>query len=332
MIRPIAKLAILLIFTSCLTNEVLAKSQQWECAVNLQQGDTGTMSLSKVGDKVKGLITTIRNKNKFSSDLNGSWSDNVINLKRLLDANSNEPMAGIVVTLGTEKVKIGGRFSTEYQGVWSADCDLVSSSSVRVTGKTNDSADNAANSTKSSVAPSITSRVSPSKPNSRDRIKLSARASHPDGIETLAFFIGDKKVHTCNGAACDFDYGRLKKGKYSWYAQATSKSGVSNDKRVNQLIVSSASGSACNFKGFATGPSASLSISYRVILVGKGERSGYRNSAEFADLQYTIKGVPKGEYTITVDALADPSVLWSPKTASIKCGSKTDVRQDFDFS
>lgn len=330
MTKPIAKLAILIISTCCFTGQVQAQTQQWECAVNLQQGDTGTMSLTQEGDRVQGSITTVRNKIEFSNDVSGRWVDNVINIKRFLGANSNEPMAGVVVKLGTQKVKIGGRFSSEYQGVWSADCDLLSSSSLNEQNRASEG--EARRVAANAVPPSITSRVSPSKPNSQDRITLSARASHPDGIESVDFFVGDKKIHTCNSAVCEFDHGRLKKGKYNWYVQATSKSGSSNDNRPNQLIVSSINGSSCNFKGFATGPSAGLSISYQAVLVGKGERSGYRRSAEFTDLQYTFQGVPNGEYTITVDALADPSVLWSPKSALIKCGSQTDVRQDFDFS
>ena len=330
MSKPIAKFAILLISTWCFTSQ--AQSQQWECAVNLQQGDTGTMSLSKEGDQVEGSITTKRNNNSFSSIVNGRWSDNVINLKRLLDANSNEPMAGIVVTLGTEKVKIGGRFASEYQGVWSADCDLVSASPSTEEGSRTDLPIEATSSTLSTISPSITSRVSPSQPNSNDQIKFSARASHSDGIESLSFYVSGKKIHTCNDAACDFDYGRLKKGKYKWFVQATSKSGVSSDKRPSELVVGSAVGTSCRFQGFATGPSANLSLSYRVALVGKGAQSKHRFSSEFKNLKYTITGVPKGEYTMTVDTGVDSSVLWSPRSVSLKCGSQADVRQDFDFS
>jgi hypothetical protein len=330
MTKSIANLAVLLIPTLCFSGQVLAQTQQWECAVNLQQGDTGTMSLSRDGDQVEGSITTVRNSNEFNSEIGGRWSDKVINLKRLLDSNSSEPMAGIVVTLGTEKVKIGGRFSSEYQGVWSADCDLVSSSSVtKERTNANESTDVAESSVPNPLVPSITSRVSPSKPSSKDKIKLSARASHPDGIASIAFFIGGKKVHTCDDAACEFDYGRLKKGKYNWYAKATSKSGSSNDRVDNELIVSSPLASTCNFRGFATGPAANLSLSYRVNLRGNGTE--HSKSVAFKDLKYVITGVPKGNYTLTVDTQADPSVLWSPRSASVTCGSQSEVRQNFDF-
>ena len=329
MTRPIAKLAVLLISSYCFSSQAQTQTEQWECAVNLQQGDTGTMSLSKDGDQVEGSITTVRNSNDFKSELSGRWSDNIINLTRLLDANSNEPMAGIVVTLGTEKIKIGGRFSSDYQGVWSADCNLVSSSSVTDEESATDAPDGT--STPNPVVPSITSRVSPGKPSSKDKIKLSARASHPDGIASIVFFVGGKKVHSCDSAACEFEYGRLKKGKYNWYVQATSKSGSSNDKVNNEFVVGSVNASTCNFRGFATGPAANLSLSYRVSLVGTGERSKYRNSTEFKELKYVFTDVPKGEYMLTVDTQADPSVLWSPRSASVKCGSQAEVRQNFDF-
>lgn len=327
MFQSIFKLSIFFVLAIGLVSHADAQTQQWECAVNLQQGDTGVMSLSRDGDQVQGELNTTRNRTSFKSELKGGWKGNEINLTRLLDANSNEPMAGIVVTLGTEKIKIGGRFSSEYQGVWSADCSLVSSTSSNDVPRVKEPS----GSEPSAAIPALTSRVTPSVPSSKDQITLSARASHPDGIESLDFFVGGKKVHSCNNNNCSFKYGALKSGNYTWYTQATSKSGVTSIKQANKLIVSTAKAGTCIVSGVATGPSANLSLSYRVILVGLDGKKRYRNSTEFNKLKYRFNAVPKGEYTISVDTLADSSVLWSPREASIKCDSQADLRQNFDF-
>lgn len=327
MTKPIASLAVILVSTVCFANQAHAQTEQWECAVNLQQGDTGTMSLTKNASQVEGRLTTVRNGNDFKSELNGSWNDNTLNLTRLLDASSNEPMAGVVVSLGTNKVKIGGRFSSEYQGVWSADCDLVSSLAIAQPSSDESEADDASN----SIPPSITSRVSPSTPSTNDRIKFSARASHPDGIKSLAFYIGAKKVHSCDSNACEFEYGPVNNGTYNWYALATSKSGISNEQRTYQLVVSRARAATCLISGAATGPSANLALSYRVTLVGRGDQVGFRTSSAFRDLKYAFNNIPKGEYTLSIDTQSDPSVLWSPRAPLIKCGAQAEIQQNFDF-
>ena len=329
--QSIFKLSIFLVFTGGLVNQAYAQNQQWECAVNLQQGDTGVMSLSRKGSQVEGAMTTVRNSTDFNSEIKGSWNNNEINLTRLTGANSNEPMAGIVVTLGSKKVKMGGRFSTEYHGVWSADCVLVSTASSVGPSNTSGSSQSATAEDVAAAPPSLTSRVSPSEPTSNKQITLSARASHPQGIESIDFFVNGKKAHTCDTDSCSYKHGSLKTGRHTWYAQATSKSGTKSAKQANQLVVSSAKAATCTVSGTATGPSANLSLSYRVILEALNDESRFRVSTEFDGLRYRISGIPKGEYAISVDTLADSSVLWSPTTAIVKCDSQKDLQQNFDF-
>lgn len=299
-------------------------AQQWECAVNLHQGDNGTLSIERTGDSVSGMINIKRNDSVFENEVSGRWVNNEINLKRLLGESSNESMTGIVVALGTKKVKIGGRFSAEYQGVWSADCDLVSTSAL----EKEPSADA---DTASKVEPSTSIGVIPNNPTSKDRIKFSARASHPDGIESVSFILGKKKIHTCAANECDFTYGPISKGKYSWRVEALSKSGVKNTEGKNELLVSAAQANGtCTISGIATGTAAELSEIYLIKLFGPNDNT-VRASKEFQDGRYQFTNLPEGRYTLTVDTRADKSVLATPEATSAKCLAQENVTVNFDF-
>lgn len=301
------------------------ETQKWECAVDLHQGDNGTLSMDRKGEDLSGTLSFKRNNSVFENEVSGRWLGNEINIKRLLDASSSELMAGIVVSLGTKKVKIGGRFSAEYQGVWSADCDLVSSAIA-------DSTNSSGSSVSNSIAPSTTSRINPSNPTNKDRIKFSARATHPDGIESISFFLDKKKIHTCEGTTCEFSGGRLAKGKHSWYVQAISKSGTKNTARPNELMVGAGNSTGnCSISGIATGPSAQLSSIYRINLLGPDNSNSLRASTEFKDSRYSFIGLPEGQYTLKIDTRADKGVLASPLSTTAKCQATGELTIDFDF-
>lgn len=326
MLRFFSIIAALLSVNAAGITAATAATQEWACAVNLQQGDAGSMSLVREGDQVDGVITITRNDSVFESAISGRWNGNTIDLKRLHDANTNQPFAGIVVTLGTEKVKIGGRFSNTYQGVWSADCDLVSSSPSN--GKSNTASDTA----QASVEPSITSRVTPSNPSDKDRVTLSAQASHPDGIKTVSFYIGDKKIHSCNGDSCKFTHAPLSAGKYVWHVEAVSQSGVKNSKNLNDFVVRVDKRSrTCTISGLATGPSAELSISYRVNLLASNNSKRFKSSRQFKRNAYEFTNIPVGNYVLEVDTVGDTSVLIAPQSANIACTPQGRIKQNFDL-
>jgi len=298
------------------------ETQKWECALNLHQGDSGTLSIERAGDEMTGVISVTRNENVFENEVSGRWAGNEINVKRLLDSNDSESMTGIVVKTGTKSAKIGGRFSANYQGVWSADCDLVSASQAK---QDNSSATN------SETEPSTNSIVSPNSPNSRDRIKFSANASHPDGVKSISFFLGKNEIHTCSSSECSFSYGPISPGKYKWYVEATSESGVKNSERVNELLVTAApTKNNCTISGTATGTAAELSSIYLVTLFGP-DNNVLRESKEFLNGLYSFNNLPKGIYTLKVDTRSDKSVLATPSTTTANCQTKDNITIDFDF-
>jgi len=291
--------------------------QKWECAVNLHQGDSGILSLENSAGKVTGMMSIKRNESEFKSEVSGNWVAEQINLKRLLDSGSNDLMTGAVIALGTKKVKIGGRFSVGYQGVWSADCDLVSSLDI------------SSKSSSTEKEPSTTSRITPSNPTNKDSIVFFARATHPDGIESLSFFINDKKVHTCESNSCEFSKKPLASGSHTWFAQAESKTGIKNKVRQNKLIVqANSSKESCSISGQAKGPSAALSSIYRVHLYGPNRTDSLYASTGFKDNSYEFKGLPEGKYTVQIDTQADKAIIASPLSKTIECSARKIINFD----
>lgn len=295
-------------------------TQSWECALDLHQGDAGTLSLERSSENVQGVIQFSRNDSVFESEVSGNWVDDKINLTRLIDSASTEAMSGIVVTLGTEKVNIGGRFATDYQGVWSADCDLVSESNVTQRQSTEE------------VLPSTSSRIRPNSPNSQDKITFSVLASHPDGIEKVSFFLGSDEIHSCDTGRCEFTSGPLAEGIYSWRVDAVSKSGIKNTQDSNRLVVKNvADVSNCSISGRATGQSAALADIYLVKLYGPNNANSLKATSGFNGGRYQFSDLSAGDYRLVVDTQGDQDILASPADAVLNCRSQSVLTQDIEF-
>ncbi len=317
---------LLLVTVMAVSSQVYAQSQSatqnWECALDLHQGDTGTLSLMRSGDSLQGEIRLERNDSVFESMVNGSWRDDTIHLTRLSGTESSEAMSGVVVALGTQKINIGGRFATDYQGVWSADCDLVSESSVAQDVR-EQSAD---------VQPSTSSRIRPNSPNSQDRITFSALASHPEGIEKVSFFLGKNEIHSCDNSRCEFSYGPLAEGIYSWRVDAVSKSGITNTEDINRLVVKDvAEVNNCTISGHATGQSAALADIYLVKLYGPNNANALKATSGFNGGGYQFSNLPAGDYRLLIDTLADQEILASPANTTVSCRSQSVLTQDIEF-
>ena len=298
--------------------------ENWACALNLHQGDTGTLSLIRLNNNVDGVIKINRNNSVLESEVNGSWVGNSIDLKRLLGSNSNESMIGTVVTLGTAKVNIGGRFSDGFQGVWSANCDLIAGGASNNTSLTTNPV--------TEVQPSTSSRISPNTPNQEDRITFSAVATHPEGVESIDIFLGNQNIHSCEGSSCNFTYGPLSPGNYTWRVDATSTNGVKSSESVNEFVISeNVVSNSCTISGTATGFAATQSSFYLVNLYGPNNDNLFREAVSFTDSQYEFTDLPSGRYLLSVDTRVDESVLASPSSITINCQRQSNLTQDFSF-
>ncbi|MDD2335643.1 MAG: hypothetical protein PHD01_03605 [Geobacteraceae bacterium] len=104
-----------------------AKSQtveNWQCTLDLHQGDTGTLEFTRTGALIKGKTIVHRGANTFENTVKGTWSGATIKFWRELNpSSSGQPFKGIAVSTDDNKVKMGGRFANLFAGVWSADCE-----------------------------------------------------------------------------------------------------------------------------------------------------------------------------------------------------------------
>jgi len=318
------KIAIISFLIVC--SSLFAKAnaaEQWQCALDLQQGDRGSMTLERSGSALTGIINIDRNGSEFSQEVEGRWLDQEVELKRFLNSTSNEEMIGIAIRVGTSQVKMGGRYAEGLTGVWSADCDLVAGEVVDASEPVQQSASR----------PSVSARTTPAKPGSGDKIKFSAQAFHADGIESITFFINDKSIHECKNEECTVSHGPLKPGAYQWHVIAKSKNGTNNTKRLNQLVInSSASLGHCDISGIATGPAVARSADVALELIPNKNSSQAVKSSNFDAGTYYFNRVPSGSYLLSIDVPESLGILVSPDVKQVSCEADGKVQQNFQFN
>ncbi len=299
-------------------------AQSWECALDLQQGDRGSLSLNRDNQSVKGEIVINRNDKRFAQDVEGRWVGKEIELTRFTTANSSQMMHGIAIKVGAEQVRIGGRFGDGLSGVWSADCDLATSESITPASAESQKED----SKQGSIVPSTSMQTIPFRPSDRDAVEFVAKASHPDGIKSMSIFVDKKRIKQCDSNECRAKSGPLSIGKHNWYVIAESNSGVSNEVSTNQLIVTGVGVSTCNIGGLATGSAVAQSATARVMLTGDRERLEQRFDAGV----YTFKNLSPGAYVLEIVSTGNAGLLISPLRKELRCGAGQTVRQNFEFN
>lgn len=300
--------------------------QSWECALDLQQGDRGSLSLNRDNESVKGEIVINRNDKRFAQDVEGRWLGKEIELTRFTAANSSQKMHGIAIKVGAEQVKIGGRFGDGLSGVWSADCDLAPGATI--TSASVEPEPEKESSKEGSIAPSTSMQTIPFRPSDRDAVEFVAKASHPDGIKSMSIFVDKKRLKQCASNECRATSGPLSVGKHDWYVIAESNSGVSNEVSTNQLIVTGVGVSTCNIGGLATGSAVAQSATARVLLTGGRERLEQRFDAGV----YTFKNLQPGAYVLEIVSAGNAGLLISPLRKELRCGAGQTVRQNFEFN
>jgi len=313
-------LLLLLIATSSHANS----REQWECALDLQQGDKGSMTLNRSEASVSGAISFDRNGSEFTQELEGRWLNREIELKRFLNSTSNQTMHGIAIRVGTKQVKMGGRYAEGLNSVWSADCDLISIIDTKSEGSSDKS--------QTPVPPSLSSRATPFKPSSRDKIQFAAQAFHPDGIESITFFLNDKSIHRCESKECRVTHGALKAGEHQWHVIAKSKTGAENTKRTNKLLVDQIKRSgSCAISGIATGQAAAQSNDVIIRISGGAGGQTINKSSGFDAGTYRFEGLPAGSYVVSIDVPKSLGILVSPTTKQLDCDDTQSLQQNFEF-
>jgi len=182
----------------------------------------------------------------------------------------------------------------------------------------------------SEIEPSISVRTIPSSPNKGDKIQFSARAFHPDGIESIEFYVNDKSIHRCQSEECSVTHGPLKAGKNQWHVIAKSKSGAENTQRSLELIIGDrARPGICTISGIATGPAVAQSQNVSINLTPKG---GTTNQTKRFDAgTYGFDNLTVGSYVLSIGTPDDLSIIVSPSEVQITCSAGGAMRQNFEF-
>jgi hypothetical protein len=97
--------------------------ETWSCEIDLHQGDTGTLRLTRQGERVRGTLRIVRGSHE--TEVGGTWKGESIELWRTLSSTSGQPFQGVATGPHDDGVvRMAGRFANRLSGVWSADCEL----------------------------------------------------------------------------------------------------------------------------------------------------------------------------------------------------------------
>jgi hypothetical protein len=97
--------------------------ETWSCEIDLHQGDTGTLRLTRQGERVRGTLRIVRGSHE--TEVGGTWKGESIELWRTLSSISGQPFQGVATGPHEDGVvRMAGRFANRLSGVWSADCEL----------------------------------------------------------------------------------------------------------------------------------------------------------------------------------------------------------------
>jgi hypothetical protein len=133
--------ALLIVVQSMATLEVVLDgqiAQHWKCDVDLHQGDVGTLQFTVMGTAVEGTLVDTRGPGAapVTTNVRGSWADDVVRFTRSLSATSEQPFVGIAARDGDRPVKMAGRFAAGFDGIWSATCSRTAGTRGDVRGDT----------------------------------------------------------------------------------------------------------------------------------------------------------------------------------------------------
>lgn len=114
-------------------------AENWQCELDLHQGDTGVLKFTKNGRNIEGKTVVSRNTGAgpFEHTISGTWRGEVIDFKRTLNPpTSQQRFKGIALRTADATnrptdvrpddptIRMAGRFAFKYSGIWSADCRL----------------------------------------------------------------------------------------------------------------------------------------------------------------------------------------------------------------
>lgn len=168
--------------------------------------------------------------------------------------------------------------------------------------------------------PALTTKIQPYHPNSQDKIKFIAKASHPSGVKSITIFINNRPVKTCNQNHCEYQGGPYPAGKLVWRVSAKSRDGGVTYGYDNTLEIKPLEIGKCSISGKVYGAGADAARVFFVILYGPNDLNLHRETKHFdANGRYRFTGLPNGRYLLVVDTRADIAIGPHPSRRVIEC-------------
>jgi hypothetical protein len=313
----------------------LVTQQEWQCDVDLHQGDSGVLFLIRAEGKVKGGIKIDSNTTPMNHRIGGTWKDGLLNLNRLFRSDVDYAMAATMQRTEKKLVQLGGRYGLAFKGVWSGECKFISERKIQVADSDTDS-EPKPDKPVVKAGPSTNVKALPYKPTTKDRIKFSATASHPDGVRSISFILDGQVIKTCRRNRCNASSPPLSAGKHIWRVDAVSKSGFKNPRYPSEMIVKTAPPvvGRCTIMGKATGRSSDIARIFSVSAYGPNNDTKFVASSRFKNGRYELKGLKPGQYKLFADTRADTAIGVHPSQVTVRCRKQKAVERvhkNFEF-
>ena len=327
---------ILLLILSVFGSTVSAKQvtqQDWKCDVDLHQGESGVLYISRAEGKVKGGIRTDGDTATLNHRFTGTWEGRSLHLNLNSSRDDKFAMAAVMVRTGKKRIQLGGRYGLAFKGFWSAECEFLAEKKIHVS---EENTEPRPDKPIVKAGPSTNVKALPYKPTTKDRIKFSATASHPDGVRSISFVLDGRVIKTCRRSRCEVSSRPLSAGKHIWRVDAVSKSGYKNPKYPKEMIVKPAPQAAgrCSIVGKATGRSADVARVFFVSAYGPDNETKLAKTSSFENGSFELKGLQPGKYRLYVDTRADTAIGVSPSQVTVRCrksNAAVRVHKNFEF-
>lgn len=183
--------------------------------------------------------------------------------------------------------------------------------------------------------PKIEAGVTPFSPDSKEKVKFTARAKGPARVFAVSIYVNDKMAKSCPNSSCTYVDGPYSPGKLSWSVSAKDHNNQSSNTGKKILKITAAKApertqtGKCRISGKATGSGKDKASLFTVFLSkgGSVQKTRFNSSGN-----YSFSKLVAGTYNVSLDSKADLAIMPRPSSRTVTCGSSgTKSGQDFEF-
>ena len=186
------------------------------------------------------------------------------------------------------------------------------------------------------AGPKIEAGVTPFSPDSKEKVKFTARAKGPARLFAVTIYVNDKMAKSCPNSSCTYVGGPYSPGKLSWSVSAKDHNNQSSNTGKKILKITAAMApertqtGKCQISGKATGSGKDKASLFTVFLSKGG--SVQKTTRFSSPGNYSFSKLAAGTYNISLDSKADLAISPQPRSRTVTCGSSgTKSGQDFEF-